>query len=180
MKATQLLNNPGQSIWLDNITRDPLDTGELKNYIDTFWVTGPTANPTIFETPSRTVPRTMPRFAQESRKENPAMNSSARRAGLRATACRWHPLTGGSMPVREIFENQTRKYRDSVLRRDASVRLALEQASTFGWERYAEASGCINGMETFEASAPLRALQKKVDFEPDHVVSIAKELRGRR
>jgi transaldolase len=49
MKATQLLHNLGQSIWLDNITRDMLNTGALKRYIDEFCVTGLTSNPTIFE-----------------------------------------------------------------------------------------------------------------------------------
>jgi len=49
MKATQLLYNLGQSLWLDNITRDLLDTGTLKRYIDEFCVTGLTSNPTIFE-----------------------------------------------------------------------------------------------------------------------------------
>ena len=49
MKATQSLHNLGQSIWLDNITRDLLDTGTLKRYIDEFSVTGLTSNPTIFE-----------------------------------------------------------------------------------------------------------------------------------
>jgi transaldolase len=49
MKATQLLHNLGQSIWLDNITRDLLDTGTLQGYIDELSVTGLTSNPTIFE-----------------------------------------------------------------------------------------------------------------------------------
>ena len=49
MKATKLLHNLGQSIWLDNITRDLLDTGTLKRYIDELWVTGLTSNPTIFD-----------------------------------------------------------------------------------------------------------------------------------
>ena len=49
MKATQLLHNLGQSIWLDNITRDLLDNGTLKRYIDELSVTGLTSNPTIFE-----------------------------------------------------------------------------------------------------------------------------------
>ena len=48
MKATQLLHNLGQSIWLDNITRDLLNSGTLKRYIDDFSVTGLTSNPTIF------------------------------------------------------------------------------------------------------------------------------------
>lgn len=49
MKATQLLHNLGQSIWLDNITRDLLTSGTLKCYIDELSVTGLTSNPTIFE-----------------------------------------------------------------------------------------------------------------------------------
>jgi transaldolase len=49
MKATQLLENLGQSLWLDNITRDLLDTGTLQHYIDELSVTGLTSNPTIFD-----------------------------------------------------------------------------------------------------------------------------------
>jgi transaldolase len=49
MKATQVLHNLGQSIWLDNITRDLLNSGTLKHYIDDLSVTGLTSNPTIFD-----------------------------------------------------------------------------------------------------------------------------------
>jgi len=49
MKATQLLHNLGQSIWLDNITRDLLDSGTLERYIKDLSVTGLTSNPTIFD-----------------------------------------------------------------------------------------------------------------------------------
>ena len=49
MKATQLLHNLGQSLWLDNITRDLIDSGTLKRYIDELSVTGLTSNPTIFD-----------------------------------------------------------------------------------------------------------------------------------
>src|SRR5271169_4719114 len=49
MKATQLLHDLGQSIWLDNITRDLLDTGTLESYIKELFVTGLTSNPTIFD-----------------------------------------------------------------------------------------------------------------------------------
>jgi transaldolase len=49
MKATQLLHNLGQSLWLDNITRDLLTSGTLKSYIDELSVTGLTSNPTIFD-----------------------------------------------------------------------------------------------------------------------------------
>jgi transaldolase len=49
MKATQLLHNLGQSIWLDNVTRDLLNSGTLKRYIDDLSVSGLTSNPTIFD-----------------------------------------------------------------------------------------------------------------------------------
>jgi transaldolase len=49
MKATQQLHNVGQSLWLDNITRDLLDSGTLKRYIEELSVTGLTSNPTIFD-----------------------------------------------------------------------------------------------------------------------------------
>src|SRR2546423_3068869 len=49
MKATQLPHNLGQSIWLDNITRDLLDNGTLERYINDLSVTGLTSNPTIFD-----------------------------------------------------------------------------------------------------------------------------------
>src|SRR5205085_11423331 len=49
MKATQLLHDLGQSLWLDNITRDLLNSGTLKRYIDELSVTGLTSNPTIFD-----------------------------------------------------------------------------------------------------------------------------------
>ena len=49
MKSTQLLHNLGQSMWLDNITRDLMNSGTLKRYIDELAVTGWTSNPTIFD-----------------------------------------------------------------------------------------------------------------------------------
>src|SRR6202140_4116105 len=49
MKATQTLHDAGQSLWLDNITRDLLNSGTLKRYIDELSVTGLTSNPTIFD-----------------------------------------------------------------------------------------------------------------------------------
>jgi transaldolase len=49
MKATHLLHDLGQSLWLDNITRDLLNNGRLKHYVDDFSVTGLTSNPTIFD-----------------------------------------------------------------------------------------------------------------------------------
>ena len=84
-----------------------------------------------------------------------------------------------SMPSWDIFEHQTQEYRDSVLPPDVTARVAVEQASTFGWERYVGRSGRIIGMKTFGASAPLKELQRKFGFEPERVTEIAKELIGK-
>ena len=84
-----------------------------------------------------------------------------------------------SMPSWDIFDHQTREYRDSVLPPNVKARVAVEQASTFGWERYVGTSGHVIGMKTFGASAPLKELQRKFGFEPDRVVAAAKELLGR-
>ena len=84
-----------------------------------------------------------------------------------------------SMPSWDIFEQQTQEYQDTVLPPHVTARVAVEQASTFGWERYVGRSGHIIGMHTFGASAPLKELQRKFGFEPDRVVAAAKELLGR-
>lgn len=81
-----------------------------------------------------------------------------------------------SMPSWDIFERQTLEYRNAVLPPELTVRLAIEQGSTLGWERYIGASGWVVGMNTFGASAPLKELQKKFGFEPEHLVRIAKTL----
>jgi transketolase len=84
-----------------------------------------------------------------------------------------------SMPSWDIFDHQSQEYRNSVLPPAVKARVAIEQASTFGWERFTGDSGRIIGMKTFGASAPLKELQRKFGFEPEHVVSAAKELLGR-
>ena len=84
-----------------------------------------------------------------------------------------------SMPSWDIFDLQTQDYRDSVLPPNITARIAIEQASTFGWERYVGTSGRVIGMKTFGASAPLKELQKKFGFEPDKIVAAAKEQLGR-
>ena len=81
-----------------------------------------------------------------------------------------------SMPSWDIFEHQSKEYRDSVLPPGVKARLAIEQASTFGWERYVGDAGRVIGMKTFGASAPLKELQNKFGFEPDSVVAVAREL----
>jgi transketolase len=85
-----------------------------------------------------------------------------------------------SMPSWDIFEHQAKEYRDSVLPPTVKARIAVEQASTFGWERYVGESGVVIGMKTFGASAPLKELQRKFGFEPEKVLEAAEELLGKR
>jgi transketolase len=84
-----------------------------------------------------------------------------------------------SMPSWDRFEHQPQEYRDRVLPPELRARVAIEQASTFGWERYVGPEGRIIGMHTFGASAPLKALQQKFGFEPDRVVAAAREILGK-
>src|SRR5438094_693121 len=80
-----------------------------------------------------------------------------------------------SMPSWEIFDHQPKEYRDSVLPSNVKARVAVEQASTLGWERYVGTSGQVIGMHTFGASATLKELQRKFGFEPGQVVAAARE-----
>jgi transketolase len=84
-----------------------------------------------------------------------------------------------SMPSWDIFEHQTQEYRDSVLPAAVKARVAIEQASTFGWERYVANSDCVIGMKTFGASAPLKELQRKFGFTPESIVAAAKKQIGK-
>jgi len=84
-----------------------------------------------------------------------------------------------SMPSWEIFDHQTEEYRKGVLPPNVKARVAVEQASTLGWERYVGDSGYVVGMKTFGASAPLKELQRKFGFEPDQVVAAAKAQLGK-
>ena len=81
-----------------------------------------------------------------------------------------------SMPSWDIFEHQSQEYRDQVLPPGVKARVAVEQASTFGWERYVGTEGRVIGMKTFGASAPLKELQKKFGFEPEQLVAVAKNI----
>jgi transketolase len=84
-----------------------------------------------------------------------------------------------SMPSWDIFEQQSQSYRDDVLLPTVKARLAVEQGSVLGWDRYVGPAGRVIGMKTFGASAPLKELQRKFGFEPERVVSVAMELLGR-
>ncbi len=79
-----------------------------------------------------------------------------------------------SMPSWELFERQSQVYRDGVIPPGVTARVAVEQASTFGWASYLGPTGECIGMKTFGASAPLKELQRKYGFTPERVVAAAK------
>jgi transketolase len=85
-----------------------------------------------------------------------------------------------SMPSWDIFEHQPQSYREEVLPTGVKARIAVEQGSELGWDRYVGADGRVIGMKTFGASAPLKELQRKFGFEPEKVVAMAMELLGRK
>lgn len=78
-----------------------------------------------------------------------------------------------SFPSWELFEQQDAKYRESVLPKKVTVRLAVEAAAGLGWERYASAVVC---MESYGASAPYKILLEKFGFTVDNIVARAKPL----
>lgn len=80
-----------------------------------------------------------------------------------------------SMPSWDLFEQQDQSYRDHVLPPAVTSRVAVEQASTFGWAHYVGSTGTIIGMTTFGASAPLKVLQKEFGFTKERVVEAAME-----
>jgi transketolase len=78
-----------------------------------------------------------------------------------------------SMPSWQLFEQQDASYRDHVLPPGVTARVAVEQASTFGWAHYVGTTGSVIGMTTFGASAPLKVLQKEFGFTIERVVEAA-------
>jgi transketolase len=81
-----------------------------------------------------------------------------------------------SMPSWELFEQQPRDYRLEVLPPGVRARVSVEQAATFGWERYVGPEGRRIGMHTFGASAPLKALLEHFGFTVDNVVQTVEEV----
>ncbi|MDE2451401.1 MAG: transketolase, partial [Gammaproteobacteria bacterium] len=81
-----------------------------------------------------------------------------------------------SMPSWDLFEQQPASYREEVLPPAVESRIAIEQASTFGWERYVGPRGRVIGMHTFGASAPLKELERHFGFAPDSIVAAARAL----
>ena len=80
-----------------------------------------------------------------------------------------------SMPSCELFERQDVAYREQVLPPHVAARVAVEQATTIGWERYVGLTGAKIGMHSFGASAPLKELLGKFGFTPDKVAEAARE-----
>ncbi len=81
-----------------------------------------------------------------------------------------------SLPCWELFAAQDQSYRDSVLPPSIRARVAVEMASTFGWERYVGLEGKVIGMRTFGASAPLKDLLKHFGFTVEAVIAAAKDV----
>jgi len=83
-----------------------------------------------------------------------------------------------AMPSWEMFEAQDSAYRDEVLPPEVQVRVAIEAASTFGWERYVGRQGAMIGIDHFGASAPAEVLYEKFGLTVEKVVETAIHLLG--
>ncbi len=81
-----------------------------------------------------------------------------------------------SMPSWELFEQQPKQYRDSVITPTVKKRLAVEAGSPMGWEKYVGDAGVVIGLSRFGASAPWEILYKEFGFTVDNVLKKAKEL----
>ncbi|HWN72952.1 MAG TPA: transketolase [Solirubrobacterales bacterium] len=84
-----------------------------------------------------------------------------------------------SLPCWEIFEKQDEAYRDEVLPPEITARVAIEEGSTLGWERYAGREGAIMGMSTFGQSAPFKDVEAEFGFTVDNVTKVAREVAER-
>jgi transketolase len=80
-----------------------------------------------------------------------------------------------SMPSWELFDDQDQAYRDHVLPPSVKARVSVEQASIFGWAKYAGSSGHCIGMRSYGASAPMKDLQREFGFSAERVVEAAKD-----
>ncbi len=81
-----------------------------------------------------------------------------------------------SMPCWELFEQQDQTYRDSVLPPSVSARVAVEAASSFGWERYVGPAGATVSIDTFGASGPYQDLYRYYGFTAEHIAAVATQL----
>jgi transketolase len=81
-----------------------------------------------------------------------------------------------SLPCWEIFDRQDESYRDEVLPPSVSARVAIEEGSPQGWERYVGSAGEIIGMTTFGQSAPFADVEAEFGFTPDKVAEVARKV----
>ena len=81
-----------------------------------------------------------------------------------------------SMPCMDVFETQSKEYKEEVLPKAVRNRVAIEALSSFGWDRYTGLDGRIISMNSFGASAPQDLLFKKFGFTKENVVATAKEV----
>jgi len=80
-----------------------------------------------------------------------------------------------SLPCWELFERQDQAYRDEVLSPGVRARVAIEEGSPMGWERYVGTEGSIMAMRTFGQSAPFKDVEAEFGFTPDEVARVARE-----
>jgi transketolase len=85
-----------------------------------------------------------------------------------------------SMPSWELFEAQTKEYRDAVLPPNVHSRVSIEAGSPFGWERYVGPAGAIIAVNRFGASAPGPIVLQHYGFTMENVVAVAKALLARK
>jgi transketolase len=84
-----------------------------------------------------------------------------------------------SLPCWEAFERQDQSYRDEVLPPDVLARVAIEEGSQIGWEKYVGREGAIMGMTTFGQSAPFKDVETEFGFTVDNVVEVARQVAER-
>jgi transketolase len=84
-----------------------------------------------------------------------------------------------SLPCWELFDRQDAEYRDSVLPPSVTARVAIEEASPQGWERYVGTAGEIIGMTTFGQSAPFADVEAEFGFTPDKVAAVVRKVAAR-
>ena len=81
-----------------------------------------------------------------------------------------------SMPSWDLFEKQSKEYKQSILPKEVTKRLTIEMGSTMGWHKYAGTEGAVLGIDRFGESAPGGLLVKKFGFNVENVVRMVKEL----
>jgi transketolase len=84
-----------------------------------------------------------------------------------------------SLPCWEIFEKQDQSYRDEVLPPGVTARVAVEEGSQLGWEKWVGTEGAIMGMTTFGQSAPFKDVEAEFGFTVDEVTKVAREVAER-